>query len=281
MQTKHILLGLAVAIGGVASAHHLSAGLSYKKGPEVVTNVTYFKETSQAGIPAYHVSTGEVGHQTPIGLSEGDTLTLHGTGGSSEAIVFSAADFADIASATAHEVLEVLAAKSALADAHEDNGYLVIHGADGGGSATSLGLQDGPGAPLAKLSFAEGSLSGADALELQISVPTGGPDLAGHPYLILVSATAGTSQVKGTEIPIGIDGSTREFFALTMQGLLPGFKGRLDANSDAEATLDLAWIEGVYGPQATPFDVQFALVVLDPALTQVEYVSNAFTLHVQ
>jgi hypothetical protein len=280
MRTKQILLGLAVAIGGVASAHHLSAGLSFKQGPEVVTHVSYFQETSPAGIPAYHVSTDEVGHQTPVGLSEGDALTLVGANGSQETIVFSAADFADIASATAEEVLEVLAAKSALADAHEDNGYLVIHGAGGGGSLTSLELQDGAGEPLAKLSFAEGTLSGSDALELQISVPTGGPDLAGHPYLILASATPGASQVKGTEIPIGIDGSTREFFALTMQGLLPGFAGRLDVDSDSEATLDLGWIEGVYGPQATPFDVQFALVVFDPALTQVEYVSNAFTLHV-
>ena len=181
MKQKQILFGLAVAIGGVASAHHLSAGLSYKQGPEVLTNVNYFQETSEAGIPAYHLSQGEVQHGAVIPLAEGDGFTLTGTGGVTEDVVFQAADFADIASATVEEIVQVIAAKSALAEASEDNGYLVIHGDHGGGSATSLELQDGPGTPLAKLSFGESTLAGSDTLDLEISVPTGGPSLPSTP----------------------------------------------------------------------------------------------------
>jgi hypothetical protein len=280
MKQKQVLFGLAVAVGGVVSAHHLPAGLSHKQGPEVLTNVNYFKEASQAGIPAYHLSTDEVTHGAVIPLAEGDGFTLTGTGGIAETVVFEAADFADISNATVEEVVQAIAQKSTLAEASEDNGYLVMHGDEAGGSGTSLGLEDGPGAPLAKLSFGAGTLAGSDTLDLEISVPSGGPNLPFQPYVILTSATPGTFLQKGVEVPLGKDASTREFLSLALQGLLPGFAGRLDANSDSRATLDLTWIDAIYGTSQAPYDVRFAVVVFSPDMSQVDYVSNAFTLHV-
>ena len=256
--------------------------LSHPQGHHILTSVNYLTSGPAIGVPAYHVSASEVEHEDVFALAEGDSFDVVGFGGAHETITFQAADFSNIARATAEEILDVISAKSALVHGHDDNGYLVLHGKHGGSQA-SLQLIDGVGSPLSKLTFVGDTLSGSDAISMELSLTDDAPaGLENNPYVLFASSTAGSFALGGKTVPIGMDASTLAFLDLAL-GFSPqvrGFRGRLDANGDAKAQLDPAALSAVYGA-TLPSEVFFAYAVLSKDLSKVEFVSNAFTVHVK
>lgn len=282
MNAKTLFTTLTVAVGGIAAAHHINVALSYPQGPEIQTAIHYLKNGLAVGVPPYHLTTDEVDHDAIFQLAEGDGFQLVGPGGLQETITFHSGDFADIANAEVHEILDVISAKSQFAVADDDNGYLVLRGTQGGAGST-LELIDGPGTPLSKFGFLDGVLSGADKIALELSVPLGDSpiSLIGHPYVMFVSATAGSFGLGGKTVPIGLDGSSMIFLDLSQSDPgLRNFRGRLNTTEDSKAQFDPSLIDLVYG-SATPSELYFAYAVFSPDFKTVEYVSNAFTVHIQ
>lgn len=282
MNAKTLFTTLAVAAGGLAAAHHINVALSYPQGPEILEEIHYIKNGLAVGVPPYHLTTAEVDHHAIFQLADGDGFQLVGPGGQQETITFDAADFADIGNAEIGDILDVINAKSQLAVAGDPNGYVMLRGVDGG-AGSSLELIDGPGAPLSKIGFLDGVLSGSDKIPLELSVPLGDSpiSLIGHPYVMFVSATPGSFGLGGKTVPIGLDGSSMVFLDLSLSHPgLRNFRGRLNTTEDSKAQLDPNLIDLVYG-SATPSEMYFAYAVFAPDFKTVEYVSNAFTVHIQ
>ncbi len=281
MNRKQVLIG-AGALAGIASlalAHHVPMGLSHVSGSEVLNKVTFFTQASNFGIPAYQVGAAEVpGHHDPVGLAHGDAFTVMNQAGQSETIVLEATDFADITQAVMHDVMDVVNAKSTLFEAIEANGYLVLEGHTGGPSG-SLTIQDGNGAPLGKMGMVDSFAVGSDNLTLTLSIPDPNLNLAGKPYLVLASTTPGSFRIQGKTVPLAQDTVFNVFLNAVMAGAVPGFKGVLDANSDAVATLSANQFQAGFAGNF-PDKMYFAYLVFDPA-RRVAYVSNAFTVDFQ
>jgi hypothetical protein len=273
----------AVLVGaGAALAHHIAVPLSHVSGPEIVQRVKLYHQPANEGVPAYAVASEEHDHE--IALAHGDTFVVRDASGASETVVFDAADFVDISHATDAEVVAAIDAALTIADAESQNGFLLLHGIEGGVQA-QLELEDGAGSPLAAMHLSSPAVVGAESVVMTLSIPadehgTDEADLAGLPYLLFASATEGSFEFAGETIPIGRDAVTGAFVRAIRDGALPAFFASLDADADARANLSLEQIETVLGG-VVPTELRFAYVVFSADFTSVEFVSNAFVVDVE
>jgi hypothetical protein len=280
MNKKQTLLasGSLLCLAALAFAHHVPVGLSHVSGSEILSTVVYFTSGGTFGVPAYKVGAVEApDHGEAVGLVDGDSFSVMNQAGVTETITFSAADFGDISTADVHDVVHVINDKASLFEALDTNGYVVLQGLVGGDSA-SLDVSDGLGGPLSKLGVTGGTALGADELALTISIPDPALNLAGAPYLTLLSATDGSFTVQGKVIPIGFDSLTSVWLPFARSGAAPGFAGNLDANSDASAELTATQFQQAFGGSGYPDKLYFSYVVFTPGTLQIAYVSNRFTV---
>lgn len=278
IQSK-LLGGAFVALAGIASAHHISVALSHLVGPEILTSIDVYLSPFNEGTPAYQLATGE--HDHDIALADGDSFAVVDEHGVAQTVVFHAADFADIGHATDHEVIDAIAAQLSNAVAFSNNGFLGLRGLTGG-TTGRLGLTDVTPGTLDKLQLEAGNAFGADDIAFELSIPADGPfaqpGLEGHPYLLLASTLDGSFVRQGKTIPIGLHSSVRKFAGATYSGLLPSFRGQLNATADAHATLPVDAIETILG--TTPSQIYLAHVVFSQDFSSIEYVSNQFVVNV-
>lgn len=278
MNRKQLIIGAGTLLGlaSLVFAHHVPVGLSHVAGMEILKEVVFFTSPLNYGLPAYQVGTEEVpGHHDPVGIAAGDSFTVLDQSGNSETIVFEAADFTDISHAVMEDVVAVINAKATIFEAIETNGYLVLQG-HSGGSSGALKVQNGHGAPLAKMGMLDEFVIGGDSIQLTLSIPDPNLDLAGKPYVVMASATDGSFLMQGQTIPIGRDGLFTAFRNAVQSGALPGFRGVLDANSDARATLAGRQLRQGFGANF-PDKMYFTYVVYDTP-GHIAYVSNRFTV---
>ena len=80
-------------------------------------------------------------------------------------------------------------------------------------------------------------------------------------------------------LPIGRDRTTRLGLRLVDTGALPSFQGHLDANADAVATFDTDYLDLMF--DTVPSEIYFAYIVFSMDGSEIEFVSNRFTLRVQ
>ena len=137
-------------------------------------------------------------------------------------------------------------------------------------------------AVLAALQLPGDAASGDDVVRLVLSVPADHhglhhDDLAGHPYVLLVSGTPARFGHGGHALPFAPDAITRKMLAATKAGLLPTFLGELDDNADALAELPIADLRAVLGDEM-PSELYFAYFVQNDTRTQNLFVSNRFTV---
>lgn len=283
MNKKQLTLGAGslVALAALALAHHVPVGLSHVSGDEILSTVVYYTTGGSFGVPAYKVGSVEApDHGAAVGLVDGDSFAVMDNLGNTETITLTAADFTDISTADMHDAVHVINDKASLFQAIETNGYLVLQGLAGGDLA-SLDVSDGLGNPLAKMGVTSGTVQGADELALTISIPDPGLNLAGAPYITLLSATDGSFTVQGRTIPVGFDSLTQVWLPFVRSGGAPGFKGNLDGNSDASAQLTAANFQQAFGPASYPDKLYFTYVVFHPGTAQIAYMSNRFTVDFQ
>lgn len=280
----YVSLTICTFVAGAALAHHLATPLSSQYGAEILTKITLFAKADNKGVPSYHVGSDEHG----FAIAPGASFSVSANGGAAQSVVFDTASFADPAEATPEEVAAAVNAQIDNAEMIVDNETLVLRGLHGGAAADLL-LQDGAGGALAALGFAAASIAGSDDIHLVLSIPPkedhpensggGGADLAHHPYFLIASTTAGSTNVGGHVIPLALDAFTHAVVRGTQFGLLPGFAGELDDNSDAAATFDTALLPLAF-PGGLPDRVYFAYVVLNHELSDIEFVSNAFEVEI-
>ncbi len=299
MSKRNILVGagVAAALSALAFAHHLPLGLSHSDATEILSEVKFFTNVGTFGVPPYQHGEAEAEHDDTITLAHGDSFSVMDASGSSETIVFESSDFPDIANATFEEVEDVISAKSALVEAFHFNDFVILQGMQGGETA-SLTVVDGAGSPLSKLGVLPGVSSGSRDLLLDISVPAGPLDggasglehddddhgdgdhgLAHAPYVLFVSATPGSFNLLGHEVPIGVDALTVDALIAALNFQLPGFYGWLNDTEDAQVTLAGDLLEQAFAPASYPDALYFSYVVLSEELNEIKYVSNRFTLH--
>lgn len=282
---KSLLVASGAVIASIALAHHIQTPLSSAYGTEILTKIKWYTSFGNEGVPAYHVGDD---HHTYV-LQSNSTFSVHDHGGATQSVTFDASQFASLAAATPEEVADAINAQLTIGRALVDNNTIVIRGVTGGSNA-SLDLVDGAGSPLATLGLAPATVPGSDAIDLTLSIPledehedTPAPpheDLAHHPYLVIASATPGTTVVDGHEIPLALDAFTTLTLRGTQLGKFPGFVGELDDNSDATATFDAALAHATL-PGGLPPRLYFAYVVFSEELDAIEFVSNAFEVEVE
>jgi hypothetical protein len=278
-----LIAGIVLASGAVAFGHHLAVGLSSVFGTEVMTEIVYFSHSDNLGVPAYRV--GVDSHT--VSLPDGAQFAVSDGSGATELVTFTTGLFTDPAQVDLEDVAEAINAQLTLGVALVDNDTLVLRGVEGG-SAASLSLADGPGAPLATLGLLPGTVQGADDVQLVLSIPASddyadsheGGGLAHHPYLVVMSATDGVTPVAGFQVPIAIDFTTLMGLRATQMGAFPGSIGELDENEDAQSTFDTALLSKMY-PQGLPDRLYFTFVVFGENLDSIEYVSNAFDVVIE
>jgi hypothetical protein len=279
MNRKQLLIGTGVlsCIATLALAHHVPVGLSHVSGTEILREVAFFTEAAHFGVPPYHVGEDEVpGHHDAVGLVHGDAFKVMVESGASEVIRFEASDFADISQAVMEEVVEVINAKATLFEALETNGYLVLEGHTGG-PAGLLEVRDASNGPLGKMGMRTGISKGSDRLDLTLSIPDPDLDLAGRPYVVFASTRDGSFTLQGHTIPIGRGQAFGAFARAALGGRAPGgFRGVLDAGSDATLTLTADQLVATFGGDY-PDQLYLAFVAFGPA-NEIAYVSNRFTV---
>jgi hypothetical protein len=278
MKAKKNLLGAGalLVVSALAFAHHVPVGLSHLFGPEIVREVLFDTQTGTFGVPSHRVGGAELpDHGVAVGLAAGDSFQVMDESGTIDVVTFHAADFADIALADTDEAVEVINAQATVFEAVAQNGYLTLRGTHGG-SLASLTVIDGIGGPLFKLGMGGGTTFGRDDLELTLSIPDASLNLAGRPYVVLASSTAGTTTYGQQTIPFAVDGLTMPFLSAALAGRLQGFVGVLDGNSDASALLRAAQIQRGFAG-SYPDKLYLSFLVFG-ANGRIEYVSNAFTV---
>jgi hypothetical protein len=256
-------------------------------GPNVLSEVPFYTSTGGLGVPAHRVSGAEFGHHDVFSFQEGDSFTVQDPNGVQEVFTFSSTDFADLQHVEIGDALSVISSRMSLFQGFEENAHIVFRGLQGGSNA-GLELIDGAGSPLAQFALAGGQSAGDGAVRLEVSIPapecqhpqTPVGSVVGFPYFILASETPGSFDLLGHEVPIGFDATTLDFVQFAGQGILPGFFGNLDANEDGLATLPGRVLKRYYGSQY-PDDLNLVYVVMNPERTQVEFVSNVFTVDFQ
>lgn len=283
MKLRSLFLGAAVVIAGVALAHHVPVPLSYIAGEEILTEVVVRLGADQPGVPAYKLARGE--HEHHIALAHGDSFWVIDGLNPAQRVEFRAEQFADIDHADEHEVVDAINAQVSVAQAFSQNSYFGFRGMLGG-TNHKLRLEDGVGSPLSKLDFDMDQVLGRNTVDLVLSIPadhhgaaSAHEGLEHHPYLLLASATDGASLFKGATIPLGRDGTMVKFFRNTANGALAGFRGNLDDNADAAASLPVQQLAQLLGP-TPPSKVYFAYVVFSMDMAEVEFVSNRFTVNI-
>ncbi|MCB9834139.1 MAG: flagellar hook-associated protein FlgK [Planctomycetes bacterium] len=97
----------------------------------------------------------------PFNLSAGASFDISVDGGANQTITFSAAQFADISSATAEEVAAAINGSLVGAQAEVVGDRLVIRSASSG-ATSGLSITDGSGSPAAALGLATGPAAGQD-----------------------------------------------------------------------------------------------------------------------
>ncbi len=279
---KLTMAAAAVAgMGALALAHHVAVPLSHLMGEDILTEVVFYTDTGTFGVPPYVHGDVEIAHGTPIALSVGDSFSIQDEKGQIETIVFDSGDFATPGFIYIEDLVATIAEKATLADAFFENGYVFFRGFEGG-AGQSLELVDGVGAPLSKLGVAQSLQLGSKNIDLEVSVPADEPgddhtDLGDHPYVVLASTKDGSFSFGGFQIPLGVDVTFVTALDLALDGALPGFVGNVDDHGDASVTLDGGLLEQAFTGGA-PDELYFAFVVLSKDLSEVEFVSNRFTV---
>jgi len=286
MKSRSILIvGAVLLAGATVFAHHIQVGLSSVFGTEILSEVVFHTASVKFGVAPHVLGTGD----HTVKLSAGhSSFAITDTNGNTQTIDIDGSAFANPAVVDLHEVVEQIEAQLTVAEVTITGNTLVFRGKDGGSTST-LTLADGPGAPLAALEVVPGLTSGADNIELSLSIPLpeeneDAPgeilDLAHHPYVVVLSTTEGSTGVGGFQIPVAFDAVTELGIRATNLGLLPGFFGQLDANSDALVTFDSDLLAKLF-PAGLPAKLHFAYVVLDPAFSKIEFASNRFDVVIE
>lgn len=280
MRTKHAFLtaGAVAALAAIGLAHHIHTPLSTLFGPQVLDGVVFYTESGKFGVPSIRPTTEPFDHDHAFEFRDGDSFAVATGSGARETIVLDAAGFAavggDIGHAHLEDVAAVINAQADLIEAYVTNEVLVVRGLEGG-SASTVDLADGPGAPLAKLTLPAGPGAGSDHLELELSIPADHPvDLAGHNYWLLLSGTPSSFTFQGQPIPLGLDPTLDLGVIMAAGGKLPGFIGQLDAGNDASVVADGGW----FGAFTPGMELYFSYVVMSPDWSTLEFVSNRFTV---
>ena len=270
MLRNTLIAATALGLGALVFANHVAVPLSSAFGTEVLTDITFHQ---LEGVPHYRVTEGEV-FQVPTGA----TFFLSDHSDHSDEIVLAGGAMTDA------EVVAAINAQATMAVASIQNGHVVLE-SHAGGAATLLNVQEGTGG-LAALGFAGGPGFGSDDVELTLSIPGAhehGSDHEGgfahHPYVLIASATAGTTQAGALEVPVAFDQTTTLFLRATRLGLLPGFLGELDHGGDASATVG-GEVLGQLFPAGLPSELHFAFGVFSQDGSTLEFVSNRFTVHI-
>jgi hypothetical protein len=284
MQLKKnpLFLGLLTLGASVAVAHHVEVALSHLQGAEALDSVVFHVQSGNFGIPHYRLSVVEFDHHHEFDFDHGDRFIVSDGSGATETIVLEAQDFiggmgGDIDHVHMHDLVDVVNDKSSLIELSEQNEKLVVQGLVGG-AAAAINLVDDQGGPLSKLTVAPGVGFGADNLDMVVSVPSeSGLNLPGQPYFTLVSATPGTFGFGGKDIPLAFDSLSANAFLLAAAGQLPGFFGVLNGNSDAAFQINGQLFSNVQAGAK----LYLAYVVMSNDLSQVDFVSNPFTINYQ
>lgn len=279
---KQLLQLSALALCGLAFAHHINVGLSNPNGEEIMTHVVVYHQPSSGniGVPPY--ATAHSAHEHSTSLADGDSFQFISGAGLLEEVVFSASDFADIANATDQEVVASINDQLVTGEVLNDNGHFLFRSFLGGPLQT-VTLSEGNGG-LAKLDFAAGTSFGSPSIELTLSIPADEHEheehaghehgLEGAAYVVLASDQPGSFQHLGQEIPLAFTPTTRRFLAAARQGLLPGFIGTLDRNADAMAEVPVELLQPILGPEL-PDALYFSYFVISHG--EIAFVSNVFT----
>lgn len=275
---RSLLVAAVFALAAAAGAQAVPKSLSAACCELFLTELVYLKTPGTTGVPPYVMGMGEAAYA----LSDGASFTV-GDGEATEQVVFSAADFADISAATPEEVMDAINAQLTLGEAMVDSGMLMLRGLQGGASA-ELELGEGAGDALMALGLPAGMMNGADDIELRLATDLEmamGDDheggLAGHPYLVVVSATEGVTPVAGWQVPLAVDATTLLGLRAIEAGLLPGFLGNLDAEGGATVSFDAALLPKMF-PGGLPERLHFAFVVFEEDLSGIALVGNAFSV---
>ena len=273
------LATIAVAVIGItALAHHVDQPLSYIHGENVLDEVNVMHGVDLRGIPAYVVSADEF--EGTFALADGDEFFVTDSQGNEEEVHFHDHDFVDIGNATPDEVLDAINKHFTLGVAFEHNGYLVIEGLTEAGEASSLTLTDGAGSPLDALHIAPGTYVGEKHLELVLSTPRERHDgaFAHHRFLMLASATEGSSRVQGMDLPVELDELSFRVFDAIERNQLPELKGRLGHSGDGIARITDGRIERAFEAAGDVDELYFFYVVLEEDEDRIAFVSNRFTV---
>jgi hypothetical protein len=270
----------ALAFAAAALAHHIPVALSTAYGEQVLSTITYFDTPTHVGVPAYRLG----GDAHSIALGDGSSFTVVDHHGAAQTVTFAAAQFADIAHAEPDEVAAAINAQLPTATAFVENNSITLRGNEGGAGA-SLTFTDGAGAPLAALGLQPGTVNGSGDIDLVLSVPAPhhdedgepeAPHLEHHPYLVVLSTTAGATPVGGGHVlPFAVDAITDLGLRATNLGLLPGFAGTLDHNADGTARIPGSLLDKLF-PNGKPDALFAAYAVFSTDLTGIEMVSNRF-----
>ena len=265
---------LATAPGLAAQSVSGEKSLTAACCEKFLTELVYYQQLGNVGVPAYTMNMGEMTYA----LTSGSGFSVTGAAGTTEQVVFDAADFADIGAATMDEVMDSINAQVTGAEALMDSGMLMLRGLQGGSDA-ELTLAEGTGGALATLGFDADTMMGAEDVELKLITDVGDDPvdnhLAGHTYLIVVSTTPGETPAAGKVVPLAIDDTTLLGLRAVQFGLLPGFMGTLDEKGEALATFDTALLKKMF-PAGAPDELYFSFVVFDSAATTLEFASNRF-----
>ena len=180
----------------------------------------------------------------PFSFTSGDTFELRVDGGSTQTITFTTADFtsigANIASASATEVAQVIAAQASGVTVDGSSGSVVIT-SNRTGDSSSIKIDDGAGAPASLLGLSTSLVSGVSS-PATLSTPLN--DLADNLLdyqngdQIEISGTDASGQAISGTFVFGTDGTTLGDLVTFADNLLADATVALDASGNLTVTAD-------------------------------------------
>ena len=202
---------------------------------EVLTTSVAFQEGTPATLLGQNVE--------PFALADGNTMDISVNGGVAETVTFRAADFANIAAATAAEVAAVVNTQLGHLDfSAADVGGQVELTTDRVGESTQIQIFDGSGSPASILgldNFAAGTqIAASDTTDLNQLVDTVSNYVNGDQIQLSGTNAAGT--VFNDVFVYGTDGTTLGEMVTFLDGLVSDATAELDSSGNIALTADEA-----------------------------------------
>ena len=160
---------LFVGAGYLATADHVSVGLSYLEGADVLTEIVYHTEVEAFGTPAIKLGR-EFGDGETMHVHDAMSFTVADGQGHSEVVTVEPFMFSNHHAVSFEEMMAVIDANTTLVDAYVDNNHVVIRG-QAGGEGSTVTLTQGTGTALEMLGLDELTSAGSVDVEFAISAP--------------------------------------------------------------------------------------------------------------